>query len=71
MFSLFIVLIQTPDSPHFYYMLGGNLGSLLYGDVSVMAPKKLNIKYPLSLLNEIQLSKFRHSAVHMSRVART
>ena len=27
---------MTPDSPHFYYMLGGNLGSLLYGDVSVM-----------------------------------
>ena len=26
----------TPDFPHFFYMLGGNLGSLLYGDVSVM-----------------------------------
>ena len=35
-FSLFIVLIPNPDFPHFYYMLGGNLGSLLYGDVSVM-----------------------------------
>ena len=35
-FSLFIILIPTPDFPHFYYMLGGNLGSLLYGDVSVM-----------------------------------
>ena len=35
-FSFFIILIQTPDFPHFYYMLGGNLGSLLYGDVSVM-----------------------------------
>ena len=35
-FSLFIILISTPDFPHFYYMLGGNLGSLLYGDVSVM-----------------------------------
>ena len=35
-FSLFIILISTPDYPHFYYMLGGNLGSLLYGDVSVM-----------------------------------
>ena len=32
----FIILIPTPDFPHFYYMLGGNLGSLLYGDVSVM-----------------------------------
>ena len=35
-FSLFIILIPTSDFPHFYYMLGGNLGSLLYGDVSVM-----------------------------------
>ena len=35
-FSFFIILIPTPDFPHFYYMLGGNLGSLLYGDVSVM-----------------------------------
>ena len=35
-FSLFIILIPTPDFPYFYYMLGGNLGSLLYGDVSVM-----------------------------------
>ena len=35
-FSLFIILIPAPDFPHFYYMLGGNLGSLLYGDVSVM-----------------------------------
>ena len=35
-FSLLIILIPTPDFPHFYSMLGGNLGSLLYGDVSVM-----------------------------------
>ena len=34
--SIFIILISTPDFPHFYYILGGNLGSLLYGDVSVM-----------------------------------
>ena len=27
--SLFIILIPTPDFPHFYYMLGANLGSLL------------------------------------------
>ena len=32
----FIFLILTQDSPHFYYMLCVNLGSLLYGDVSVM-----------------------------------
>ena len=31
--SIFIILIPTPDFPHFYYMLGRNLGSLLYGDV--------------------------------------
>ena len=34
--SRLIILIPTPDFPHFYYMLGGNLGSLLYGDVSVI-----------------------------------
>ena len=31
-----IIFIPTPDFPHFYYMLGGNLVSLLYGDVSVI-----------------------------------
>ena len=39
-FSLFIILIPTPDIPYFYYMLGGNLGSLLYGDVSGMSVQK-------------------------------
>ena len=33
---IFIILIPTPDFLHIYYMLGGNLGSLLYGDVSVI-----------------------------------
>ena len=28
--------IPTPGFPHFYYMLGANLGLLLYGEVSVM-----------------------------------
>ena len=28
--------LTEADFPHFYYMLGGNLGSLLYGDVPVM-----------------------------------
>ena len=37
--SIFIILIPTPDFPNFNYMLGGNLGSLLYGDVSVMGSK--------------------------------
>ena len=35
-YHFFIILIPTPASPHFYNMLGANLGSLLYGDVSVM-----------------------------------
>ena len=45
--SIFIISIPTPDFPHFYYMLGGNLGSLLYGDVSVICSdctfRKVNI----------------------------
>ena len=28
--------MPTPGFPHFYYMLGANLGLLLYGEVSVM-----------------------------------
>ena len=28
--------IPTPGFPHFYYMLGANLGLLLYGEVSLM-----------------------------------
>ena len=32
----FLSNLPTQDFPHFYYMLGGNQGSLLYGDVSVM-----------------------------------
>ena len=35
------ILIPTQDFPHFYYMLGGNLGSLLYGDVSVMRRQEI------------------------------
>ena len=30
----------TPGFPHFYDMLGANLGLLLYGEVSVMRNKK-------------------------------
>ena len=43
-YHFFIILIPTPDFSLFYYMLGGNLGSLLYGDVSVM---KLTIEYEI------------------------
>ena len=35
-YHFLIILIPTPDFPHFYYMLGANLRSLLYGDVSLM-----------------------------------
>ena len=35
-FHFLSFLIPTPDFPHFHYMLGGNLGSLLYEDVSLM-----------------------------------
>ena len=34
--TLFIVLIPIPDFPCFYYMLGANMGLLLYGDFYVM-----------------------------------
>ena len=32
-------MIPTPDFPQFYYIFGGNLGSLLYGDVPLMFQK--------------------------------
>ena len=38
---LFFHFDSDPDFPHFYYMLGGNLGSLLYGDVSVMRRQEI------------------------------
>ena len=41
-FSLIIILILTQDFSDFYYMLGGNLGSLLYGDVSLMSCQRPN-----------------------------
>ena len=41
--SIFIILIPTPDFPHISYMLGGNLGSLLYGDVSVMLKRQFQL----------------------------
>ena len=38
-FFLFLCFDSDPDFPQFCYMLGGNMGSLLYGDVSVMRTK--------------------------------
>ena len=35
------------DSDYVYYMLGGNLGSLLYGDVSVMRQATITVPYTL------------------------
>ena len=32
--------IPAPGFPHFYYMLGANLGLLLYGEVSMMCTEK-------------------------------
>ena len=53
------MLIPTPDFPHFYYMLGGNLGSLLYGDVSVMKmQKKTEFTTPFSCLRFSQTLNF-------------
>ena len=37
-----VMLFNTPGFPHFYYMLGANLGSLLHGDVFVMTSRKAN-----------------------------
>ena len=39
--------IPTPGFPHFYDMLGANLGLLLYGEVSVM--KYVNAIYKMML----------------------
>ena len=72
-FSLFIILIPTPDFPHFYYILGGNLGSLLYGDVSVMLVMPVllfTVKRKVSWLGKgelIWLSIICHSFVFVRR----
>ena len=39
-YKLYVSLsIPTPGFPHFYYMLGANLGLVLYGEVSVMCSR--------------------------------
>ena len=48
-FPIFYHLIPTPDFPYFYYMLGANLGLLLYGDVSVMFNHRLRIQSALGI----------------------
>ena len=45
--------ILTPGFPHFYYMLGANLGLLLYGEVSMMVAiyaKRIIFNYEISHL---------------------
>ena len=61
MFSLLIVFIPIPDFSHFYYMLGGNLGSLLYGDVSLMLAKvkiTLACQFNVAVLNSPYAFRF-------------
>ena len=47
--------IPTPGFPHFYYMLGANLGLLLYGEVSVMISNRMlkvvakEVSFPLEI----------------------
>ena len=51
----FIILNPTPDFPHFYYNSDGNLGSLLYRDVSVMSAST-----PIGLHNMSTYSNFHY-----------
>ena len=41
--------MPTPGFPHFYYILGANLGSLLHGDVSAMLHKIYTVKMIIGL----------------------
>ena len=51
-YSLFIILIPTPDFPHFCYILGGNLRSLLKGDVLHEDESVISVKlYSTSFLS--------------------
>ena len=56
----FIILILTPDFPHFYYMLGGNLGSLLYGDVSVMLWRLRIAKTQINIMEIMKGKEMQH-----------
>ena len=48
--------VPTPGFPHFYHMLGANLGLLLYREVSMMT-YIWNQKYQISL-NTLTLSTY-------------
>ena len=52
--QIFINSIPNPDFPHFYYMLGGNLGSFLYGDVTLMVLNSL-LQSLLSMSSKLYL----------------
>ena len=49
--------ISTPGFPNFYYMLGANLGLLLYREVSVMLCKKAKWKDGIAQPKQIQVRK--------------
>ena len=40
---IFYFQYQPQVSPHFYYMLGANLGLFLYGEASVMKDLRSNV----------------------------
>ena len=47
--------IPTPGFPHFYYMLGANLGLPLYGEVSVMHFPCRKIRVRISINNLLNM----------------
>ena len=47
--------IPTPGSPHFYYILGANLGSLLHGDVFVMRFLIFIINKELKIVKDVSV----------------
>ena len=57
--------MPTPGFPQFYYMLGANLGVLLYGEVSVMF--RLIIDYSLKLLHAEIVSLWIKTVVNVSQ----
>ena len=46
---------SDPRFPPFYYMLGGNLGSLLYGDVAMMEKKETHNNNPKTPLTHVHI----------------
>ena len=57
--------IPTPGFPHFYYMLGANLGLLLYGEVSVMDEKIPNLREKFPKLDNTSIQILLNSQKHV------